>query len=68
MTGRGVAERGRVIDGRGWWRREANELMKTKVKAASQFCLANLETILSVLIFAAAFVRALAESERHPRR
>ena len=43
-------------------------LAKTKLQAVARFFVQNTDTILQVLIFAAAFLKAIAESERHPKR
>jgi hypothetical protein len=45
-----------------------SQLTKSKLQAAARWCVDNSDTILQVLIFAAAFLKAIAESDRHPKR
>jgi hypothetical protein len=42
--------------------------MKSTLQSAGRFCVRHSETILSVLIFAASFLKAVVESERRSRR
>ena len=41
---------------------------RSKLQAAAHFVIRNAETILQILTFAAAFLRAIAESEKHAKR
>lgn len=41
---------------------------KSKFRAVARFLIENTHIILQVLIFAAAFLKAIVESERHPKR